>query len=88
MVGSSAKKFNDSAYENLPDKKGKKRFTDDQINSARLLKSQSKVALGKGDSNQFLSESDETVTKRNVMEISKKITNKLADLLKESERAA
>jgi hypothetical protein len=53
-----------------------------------LLKSRSKVALSKGDLNLFLSESDETVAKRNVLEISKKVTNKLADLLKESERAA
>ena len=46
------------------------------------------MALGKGEKNLFLSESDETVAKRNVLEISKKVTNTLADLLKESERAA
>ena len=42
------------------------------------------MALSKGDSNLFLSESDATVAKRNVLEASKKVTNTLADLLKES----
>lgn len=35
-----------------------------------------------------MSESDEVIAKRNVMEVSKKVTDTLAALLKESERAA